>query len=215
MSHLFLTNHWVEFNKILHEASIPRGDVHTLQVLQLHVILQSYGPFVGRSEAIFWIKVLFWGYLSSSMIVLVSILFNNYSFIYRVFLFIFLDVFKVICWKYHIYIYVVEFTVHYFRCPFCDYGAIMDPGNKVFTCMNEKCRRVCINPPFPLKTKLQPTCKQNCGSPIKENIMVEKSRKHFGKVINCSSWVNSPFGRVFSKVVWYWCIKMCLHMGKC
>ena len=39
---------------ILHEAkSIPKGDVHTLEVLQLHVILQSYGPFVGRSEALF------------------------------------------------------------------------------------------------------------------------------------------------------------------
>ena len=41
----FLTNHWVEFNKMLHEASIPRGDVHSLKGLQLHVILQSYGPF--------------------------------------------------------------------------------------------------------------------------------------------------------------------------
>ena len=28
-----------------HEASIPRGDVHILKGLQLHVILQSYGPF--------------------------------------------------------------------------------------------------------------------------------------------------------------------------
>ena len=37
---LFLTNHWVEFNKTL-----PRGDVHILKGLQLHVILQSYGPF--------------------------------------------------------------------------------------------------------------------------------------------------------------------------
>ena len=37
--------HLVEFNNILHAASIPRGDVHTLEVLQLHVILQSYGPF--------------------------------------------------------------------------------------------------------------------------------------------------------------------------
>ena len=42
---LFLTKHWVEFNNILHEASIPRGDVHILKVLQLHVTLQSYGPF--------------------------------------------------------------------------------------------------------------------------------------------------------------------------
>ena len=25
LSGLFLTNHWVEFNKVLHEASIPRG----------------------------------------------------------------------------------------------------------------------------------------------------------------------------------------------
>ena len=41
----FLTNHWVEFNKNLHEASIPRGDVHILKGLQLHDILQSYGPF--------------------------------------------------------------------------------------------------------------------------------------------------------------------------
>ena len=45
LSGLFLTNHWVELNKTLHEASILRGDVHTLKVLQLHVILQSYGPF--------------------------------------------------------------------------------------------------------------------------------------------------------------------------
>ena len=44
LSGLFLTNHLVEFNEILHEASITRGDVHTLNVLQLHVILQSYGP---------------------------------------------------------------------------------------------------------------------------------------------------------------------------
>ena len=53
LSSLFLTNHRVEFNNILHEASIPRGDVHILKVLQLQVILQSYGPFVGWSEAIF------------------------------------------------------------------------------------------------------------------------------------------------------------------
>ena len=66
LSGLSYTNHYVEFNKILHEASIPRGDVHTLKVLQLHVILQSYGLFVGRSEAIFWVKVLFWGYLLSA-----------------------------------------------------------------------------------------------------------------------------------------------------
>ena len=45
LSGLFLTNHWMEFNNILHEASIPRGDVHILKGLQLHVILQSYGPF--------------------------------------------------------------------------------------------------------------------------------------------------------------------------
>ena len=38
-------NHWVEFNNILHEASIPRGDMHTLKGLQLHDILQSYDPF--------------------------------------------------------------------------------------------------------------------------------------------------------------------------
>ena len=38
----------MEFNNILHEASIPRGDVHIIKVLQLHVILQSYGPFVGH-----------------------------------------------------------------------------------------------------------------------------------------------------------------------
>ena len=51
LSGLFLTNHWVEFNNILHEASIPRGDVHIIKILQLHVTLQSYGPFVGQSEA--------------------------------------------------------------------------------------------------------------------------------------------------------------------
>ena len=45
LSGLFLTNRWVECNDILHEASIPRGDVHILKGLQLHVILQSYGPF--------------------------------------------------------------------------------------------------------------------------------------------------------------------------
>ena len=45
LSGLFLTIHWVEFNKILPEASIPRGDVHILKGLQLHDILQSYGPF--------------------------------------------------------------------------------------------------------------------------------------------------------------------------
>ena len=45
LSGLFLTNQWVEFNNILQEASILRGDVHTLKVLQLHVILQSYGLF--------------------------------------------------------------------------------------------------------------------------------------------------------------------------
>ena len=28
-----------------HEASIPRGDEHILKILQLQVILQSYGPF--------------------------------------------------------------------------------------------------------------------------------------------------------------------------
>ena len=38
LSGLFLTNHWVEFNKNVHEASIPRGDMHTLKILQLHVI---------------------------------------------------------------------------------------------------------------------------------------------------------------------------------
>ena len=42
---LFLTNNWVVFNTIIHEASIPRGDVHILKGLQLHVTLQSYGPF--------------------------------------------------------------------------------------------------------------------------------------------------------------------------
>ena len=31
LSGLFLTNHWVEFNRILHEAFIPRGDVHILK----------------------------------------------------------------------------------------------------------------------------------------------------------------------------------------
>ena len=45
LSVLFLTNHLVEFNKIVHEATIPRRDVHTLKVLQLLVILQSYVPF--------------------------------------------------------------------------------------------------------------------------------------------------------------------------
>ena len=45
LSGLFLTNHWVVFNKILHEASIPRGDVHILNGFQLHIILQSYGSF--------------------------------------------------------------------------------------------------------------------------------------------------------------------------
>ena len=53
LSGLFLPNHWVEFNTFLVEASLPRGDVHIIKVIQLHVILQSYGPFVGRSEAIF------------------------------------------------------------------------------------------------------------------------------------------------------------------
>ena len=48
LSGLFLTNHWVEFNKVLHESSIPR-DVHTLKVLQLHVNLQSYSPFTSVS----------------------------------------------------------------------------------------------------------------------------------------------------------------------
>ena len=45
LSGLFLTNHWAEFNTILHEASIPRADVHILKGLQLHDVLQSYGPF--------------------------------------------------------------------------------------------------------------------------------------------------------------------------
>ena len=45
LSGLFHTNHWVEFNKIVHKASIPSGDVHILKGLQLHIILQSYGPF--------------------------------------------------------------------------------------------------------------------------------------------------------------------------
>ena len=31
LSGLFLTNHLVEFNNILHEPSLPRGDVHILQ----------------------------------------------------------------------------------------------------------------------------------------------------------------------------------------
>ena len=44
LSGLFLTNHWVEFNKILHEASIPRGDVHILNGLQLHVFTELW-PF--------------------------------------------------------------------------------------------------------------------------------------------------------------------------
>ena len=39
LSGLFLTNHWVEFNKILQEASIPREDVHILKGLQFIVIL--------------------------------------------------------------------------------------------------------------------------------------------------------------------------------
>ena len=49
LSGLFLTNHWVEFNNILHEASIPRGDVHILKGLQLRFTelwpfyLLSYG----------------------------------------------------------------------------------------------------------------------------------------------------------------------------
>ena len=34
-----------KFNKDLHEVSIPRVDVHILKGLQLHVKLQSYGPF--------------------------------------------------------------------------------------------------------------------------------------------------------------------------
>ena len=45
LSGLFLTNHWVEFNNISHEASIPRGDVHILKGLHLHVILQELWPF--------------------------------------------------------------------------------------------------------------------------------------------------------------------------
>ena len=39
--YLLQTDGW----KILHEPSIPRGDVHILKVLQLHAIKQSYGPF--------------------------------------------------------------------------------------------------------------------------------------------------------------------------
>ena len=41
LSGLFLTNHWVEFYKILHEASIPRGKFN------VHIYLLSYG--VGQS----------------------------------------------------------------------------------------------------------------------------------------------------------------------
>ena len=35
----------LEFNTNLHEASIPRGNVHIIKGLQLHDILQSYGSF--------------------------------------------------------------------------------------------------------------------------------------------------------------------------
>ena len=51
LSGLFLTNYLVEFNKILLEGSIPRGDVNILRGFQLHVILQSCGPFYAPTES--------------------------------------------------------------------------------------------------------------------------------------------------------------------
>ena len=48
----FLQTTGLNFNKILYEASIPRGDVHTLKVLQLHVILQSNSPFTSASLSV-------------------------------------------------------------------------------------------------------------------------------------------------------------------
>lgn len=42
-------------------------------------------------------------------------------------------------------IFVTCFCFHfnYFRCPHCDFRALMDPDDKVFMCMKENCRKVC------------------------------------------------------------------------
>ena len=43
----------MEFNKCLHEASIPRGDVHIIKVLQLHILSQGavLGVFIIFSDS--------------------------------------------------------------------------------------------------------------------------------------------------------------------
>ena len=42
VSGLFLENHWLDFNKTLWEASLPRGDAHIACVTRFHNLTQSY-----------------------------------------------------------------------------------------------------------------------------------------------------------------------------